>query len=444
MVVRGQRSWAIIASALWVMLACSSPAQDWDPTVKRDPDEGGDKKRLPIVFVHGMNGSGDNFERQSMYFISNGYPATWINAYDYNTGGANPGVEGIDKFIDSVLSQTGHAKVNLVGHSRGTGESSRYLADATRAPKVAHYASIGGRPVDNPNGVPSIAIGSKGDVIAGPPRASNGGVTAELADQDHVKVAASKESFAALFTFFNDGEKPKLMEYKPQEEIQVSGYVKTYIQNQPLPGAKVDVWEVAKETGRRNKDKPLVTLVAADDGQVGPFRAKPRQYYEFVVKHPMLKRDRHVYREPWVCSDRLMYFRVASTDSGATPAPTDKHPEVLTDKVTAFNVRHNNGALTPGKASLKINGTEVCTEKITPKARTVVGLYAVDGNANGQSEFAPVDGRDWSASFVGSVDLFIPADPNASVKFDLNGRVLNVPAWPASETGHINVLFETD
>src|ERR1700704_889515 len=38
----------------------------------------------PILFVHGIEGTGAQFESQAMRFDSNGYPANWIDEVDYN------------------------------------------------------------------------------------------------------------------------------------------------------------------------------------------------------------------------------------------------------------------------------------------------------------------------------------------------------------------------
>src|SRR3954468_17034871 len=39
----------------------------------------------PILFVHGIEGSGGQFESQNMRFMSNGYPAGWFDQVDYNS-----------------------------------------------------------------------------------------------------------------------------------------------------------------------------------------------------------------------------------------------------------------------------------------------------------------------------------------------------------------------
>ena len=462
---------------MWTLISVVGNAQDWDPTPKGDVDAGGDRKRIPVVFVHGASGVGEQFERQAMHFTSNGYPGTWIAAFDYSTAGrirssggppaagapavpapagapsstppatltTTPTIEALDRFIDDVMKRTGHAKVNLVGHSLGTFQSATYLSDPKRAAKIAHYASMGGRPATNQGGVPSIAVSGIGDFASRGrgPQASDGGVTAKMPDfQDHVMVCTSDEAFEAIYTFFNDGEKPKTMKIEPQAEPLVSGYVKSYVNNVPLAGAKVEVWEVAKETGSRTKSKPLITFTATQDGQWGPFRADPKQYYEFVIRDKALALPRHVFREPFSHNDRLVYFRLSAAAEGYTPSPLDKEPKYLTDKSAVFNVRHQNGALLPGIMSLKINGTEVCTDELTPAARTTVALYVVDGNENGKSDFTKAEDPAFTGAFISSVDMFIPTESSGHVEFKLNQRVLNVPARKGTETGLVQVVFD--
>lgn len=456
------------------LVSTAALAQDWDPTPIADPDADGDKSRLPIVFVHGQNGAGDQFERQAMHFTSNGYPASWVVPFDYNTARSGslprrpPTGEGesgtrrrrrsipegpfsrsttepLDKFIDELRARTGHDQVNLVGHSRGTFESAAYLSDPERAAKIAHYASVGGGPATNPNGVPSIAISGLGDFGRGP-SASDGGVVGWMpAYQDHVMVCTSDESFWSIYTFFNDGEKPKTMKMVPEEKPQVGGYVQSYIHNKPLAGAKVEVWEVAQATGRRIKDTPLVTLTVGEDGSWGPYSAQPGQHYEFVVHGTAASMPLHFFRTPFTHSDRFVYFRIAAAADDYAPTPFNSAPHLLTDSNAVFVVRHQNGSLLPAVMTLKLNGTDLIVDPILPttsgpRQNPTVALYVADGNENGKSDLTRIEGFD--GAFVASADVFIPADPQASVEFRLNGHVLNVPALPAATAGPISVVFE--
>src|SRR2546423_9995383 len=48
-------------------------------------------KQNPILFVHGIEGTGAQFESQKMRFMGNGYPESWIDEGDYNSTRAVPG-----------------------------------------------------------------------------------------------------------------------------------------------------------------------------------------------------------------------------------------------------------------------------------------------------------------------------------------------------------------
>ncbi len=385
--------------------------------------------------------------------------------FDYNTavrgnrpGGGAPGsrpaqptepyksgtTDDLDAFIDAVRERTGFEKIHLVGHSRGTFESGAYLSDPARAAKVAMYATVGGGDATNPNGVPSIAISGMGDIRPGP-AAENGGVVGWMpAYQDHVMVCTSDESFWELYTFFN-GEKPKTMKITPEANPLIGGYVKSYIYNQPLEGASVEIWEVDADTGIRSKKKPAATLPVGADGKWGPYTAENGQHYEFVVHGTAAKIPPRFFRTPFTHSDLMVYFRIAANAENYQASPFDNAPQLLTDKNPVFVVRHQNGSLVPGVMTLTIDGTHLIVDPIIPTTKEprqvpTVALYIADGNANGQTDMTTVEG--FGGAFVNSADVFIAANPRKSVQFKLNDHVLNVPALPASEAGPISVVFE--
>ncbi len=460
------KTFLVLMCTVGISLAAEA-GQKWDPAPVAGSEDIGDKTRVPIVFVHGQNGAGDQFERQSMHFHANGYPANWIVMFDYNTAdrGTRPAGSGgaggrrqtptgpytsgttadLDKLVDAVRERTGFEKINLVGHSRGTFESGAYLSDPVRAAKIAKYATIGGGDATNPNGVASLGISGLGDIRPGP-AAENGGVVGWMPDyQDHVMVCTSDESFWALYTFLNDGEKPKTLRITPEERPQVGGYVKSYINNKPLEGATVEVWEVEQATGRRSEKKPLVTLTVDKDGAWGPYSARNGQHYEFVVHGTAASVPLHFFRTPFTHSDRLVYFRIAASAEGYSKTPFNDAPQLLNDKSSAFVVRHQNGALLPGVMTLQMDGKDLIVDPILPTTKEArqnptVALYIADGNSNGASDLTRVDG--FQGAFVASADVFVAANPKKSVQFRLNDHVLNVPAMPGATAGAISVIFE--
>src|SRR5947209_5312789 len=86
---------------------------------------------LPVLFVHGLEGTGAQFESQALRFTSNGYPAGYIDEVDYDSTRAAADQSQVDAQIDAKIAElkrrTGAAKVDLVGHSLGTLVSYDYL-----------------------------------------------------------------------------------------------------------------------------------------------------------------------------------------------------------------------------------------------------------------------------------------------------------------------------
>ena len=60
----------------------------------------------PILFVHGIEGSGAQFESQKMRFISNGYPSNWFDEVDYNSTRAVADTTEVDQQIDAAIASS--------------------------------------------------------------------------------------------------------------------------------------------------------------------------------------------------------------------------------------------------------------------------------------------------------------------------------------------------
>src|SRR4051812_7023917 len=78
----------------------------------------------PIVFVHGFSGGAQQYETQARRFASNGYPASFIEAHEYDsTFVVNTTARifaSLDERIAALLTQTGADQVDLTAHSLGT------------------------------------------------------------------------------------------------------------------------------------------------------------------------------------------------------------------------------------------------------------------------------------------------------------------------------------
>src|SRR4051794_36308599 len=72
-------------------------------------------KRFPILFVHGIEGTGAQFESQAMRFTSNGYRPSWIDEVDYDSTRAVSDQSQVDAQIDAKIAalkrRTGAKKV---------------------------------------------------------------------------------------------------------------------------------------------------------------------------------------------------------------------------------------------------------------------------------------------------------------------------------------------
>ena len=131
-----------VGAVIAAMLLCSGVAAASD----------GGFNQNPILFVHGIEGSGAQFESQKMRFMSNGYPASWFDEVDYNSSRAVGDKSEVDQQIDDAITalkqRTGRSKVDVVAHSLGTSVMYDYLTNATsgaqRRANVGHYINVDG------------------------------------------------------------------------------------------------------------------------------------------------------------------------------------------------------------------------------------------------------------------------------------------------------------
>src|SRR5881398_4213124 len=121
----GARTFRFIASALAgaVLVFSGASAADAASSFRQNP----------IVFVHGIEGSGAQFESQKMRFMSNGYPEAWVDEVDYNSTRAAGDKSEVDAQIDAKIAalkqKTGRAKVDVIAHSLGTSVMYDYMTN---------------------------------------------------------------------------------------------------------------------------------------------------------------------------------------------------------------------------------------------------------------------------------------------------------------------------
>src|ERR1051325_2879988 len=141
----GARTLRFIASALAgaVLVLSGASAADAASSFKQNP----------IVFVHGIEGAGAQFESQKMRFMSNGYPERWIDEVDYNSTRAVADKSEVDQQIDDAIAaleqRTGKSQVDVVAHSLGTSVMYDYLTNGPMATqrrgKFGDHKQLGGQ-----------------------------------------------------------------------------------------------------------------------------------------------------------------------------------------------------------------------------------------------------------------------------------------------------------
>ena len=387
--------------------------------------------RNPIIFVHGYDGSGGQFESQKMRFVENGYPDGFIQALEYNSTPATPlpGMNGLnpvgiqvieqqlfprlDQLIAQLKSESGRKQVELVAHSLGTKLMVDYLnSSPQRAANVADYASLDGQTATSlPGGVRTLALWATKGPLSPPGRSITGAENVSVPDSTHVQCATSPVSFWWMYDFFMR-KPPATTDIVPQSgPITLSGRDVNFPVNDGLAGATVQVWPVNQRTGYRTSATPLASFQIGSSGDWGPVTVQSGRRYEFAEVRPGLP-VHHFYYEPFVRSDHLM--RLLESDplrlAGGVPDPRSAALLVLRYKELWGDQGSQSDVVT-------VNGQSVCNATTCPLSKEVNGLFAADFNHDGQSEtnqtWAPYQSLGY---FVSSVDVFAPAQiPPAGV-----------------------------
>jgi hypothetical protein len=424
---------ALVAAAAVALLAASSA----DAATTRHP----------ILFVHGVEGTGAQFESQKLRFTSNGYPASWIDEVDYDStrGAADRSAVNaqIDRRIAALKQRTGSSKVDVVAHSLGTFVTHDYLTDpvqgAARRANLAHYINVDGQSA-NP-GVRTLAVWA-GIPLSGAaslgPRHMDGAQNVTIPNQTHVQTCTSRESFARYFEFLT-GKSPAHDIVRRRGAIKVAGRALTFPQNQGLAGATIQVWPLTAD-GHRATSAPVASVAVTDGaeggGAWGPVTVQAGKRYEFTAVRLGVG-TLHYYYEPFVRRDDTLRL----LDSEALIAYTGLRP----GSVSSAHIRYKElWGDRPGQTDdLRIDGTSVCTATLCPTRKTVNAFFAFDRNHDGRTDLSTPDPVLGNVPFVAGGDVFVPSSPTAAgtVRFQLRSRgagplrTVETPNWDAQTDG---------
>ena len=395
----------------------------------------------PILFVHGIEGSGAQFESQAMRFTSNGYPRRWIDEVDYNSSRAVADKSEVDQQIDQAIAalqqRTGKSRVDVVAHSLGTSVMYDYLTNgpmaAQRRANVGRYINVDGQ-AQNP-GVPTLAVWAGRGT---PGRHMDGAQNVTIPNQTHVQTCTSAESFIAYYRFLT-GSRPAHDIVRQNGAIQVAGRALNFPQNSGLQGATVQIWPLHAD-GTRTTAAPAHTIAITDGstggGDWGPVTVQSGKRYEFTVLRPGLP-TLHIYYEPFVRSDytlRLLASPAVETYAGFRPG-----------SMSTVNIRYKElwGDQGAQNDRLLVNGLNICNAALCPISKQVNAFFAFDRNRDGQTDLSSPDPILGNLPFIQGGDVYVPSSSSASGtatwQLDSRGggpvRTLKVPNWDSMTDG---------
>jgi hypothetical protein len=393
----------------------------------------------PIIFVHGFLASGDTYEKQVKRFTSNGYSLADLYAFDWNSLGDRSVINrNLNTLVDSVLARTGKTKVHLVGHSAGTG----VVQDYARAysSKVKSLTLLAGFPPDRQDSIPILNIYSTFDFIATNGRDVAGGTNIKQTDKDHYEVATCKESFEAMFKFFNAGTTPGTLEYTDENDVILSGRAGFFGENIFKANTVVEVYALDAATGFRKSSFADFKFNTDAQGYWGPFRADKNTYYEFVVYDNISgSRKVHYYREPFKRSDKLVYLRTFPTGFSIAGLFLAALPKDDAQGVTAFFGASQ--AAVAGRDELILDGNVLSTNTFCSKENTTIALFTYDDNKNKVTNMTAI-GAFNLFPFLKGADIYFQTTTKQTITMSFNGRVLKATNWKSNTEGVNVMVFE--
>ncbi|MCS7480623.1 hypothetical protein ACFFQW_20765 [Umezawaea endophytica] len=386
----------------------------------------------PMVFVHGQQGSAQQWQSNAKRFSSNGFPNRLLHAYEYDTSVAtnDAAVAGLDAFVADVLARTGARSVDVIAHSRGTTVLHAFLATPERAALVRRYVNVDGRSsATPPGGVPTLALWGSLQ-----PTGSIGGATnVYLTHLGHTETATSAEGFGYVHRFLT-GRDAATTDVRPEPPalVRIAGRAVFFPQNQGAAGL-LRVWELDGRTGARRAARQSVEVGA--DGAFGPLRVDGRGHYELVLEREG-QRTYHYYFEPFERSD--LFLRLQVSGPGGIGDLVDRCPGS-----SAFTVLRNRewwADQATDNDRLEFDGVDVLAPAVAPRARQVLAGFVFDDGCDGVSVPGTPPVPFGSLPFLTGVDTYLPAQPSGTIRVTETvrggagrSRTVAVPNWPSDQ-----------
>jgi pimeloyl-ACP methyl ester carboxylesterase len=402
----------------------------------------------PIIFVHGFSGGAEQYETQARRFASNGYPASSVEAYEYDSTFTITTTDqiyaGLDDRITRLLARTGADRFDLTAHSLGTALMQGYLdSSPARAARVAHYVNYDGAPAAAlPGGVPTLAIWGEGD----PARAIAGATNTYLGDQSHTQTVTSAESFAAVYRYLT-GHTPRTTRIVPEPpgQVRLAGRAVLFPSNAGVNAGRVEVYPVSPVTGHRLSPSPAAVYPLSGDGSWGPYRGRPQTRYEFALVRPGAP-TAHFYYQPFVRSDLLI--RLLTSKPGEGLGARTETSDATTNLVINRGKEWWGDQGAAGDA-LYVNGTAVLTAATAPRTKRIIAIFGFDQHLDGVTDLSAPIPFFFAQPFITGVDAHLRADPRGAGTVSVVARprggggrldALSVPNWP-SRTDSVSLQF---
>lgn len=100
----------------------------------------------PVLFVHGYTRSASDWDTMIDRFEEDGWPASHLQAYSYNTSQSNvtSAEEAVKPEVETLLADTKAEKVDIVAHSMGSLNTRWFLKSLGGTAEVDDWVSLGG------------------------------------------------------------------------------------------------------------------------------------------------------------------------------------------------------------------------------------------------------------------------------------------------------------